>query len=137
MVGKQTRYLLTERPQKIILSHFNVEINIPPVACPFAVLAKGGAAKSRNPCKFLHCLHSFDDMSTPLEAVQPIQTQPMIPSSRRVGYAAMTVARYFLGLAMMPYAIDKLLAYQFKVPAWSYAQPLGATSGNTLAWATY
>jgi hypothetical protein len=60
----------------------------------------------------------------------------MTPSSR-VGYAAMTAARYFLGLLMMPYAIDKLLAYQFKVPAWSYAQPLGATSGSTLVWATY
>jgi hypothetical protein len=75
-------------------------------------------------------------MSTPLEAVQPIQIQPMIPSSR-VGYAAMTAARIFLGLAMVPYAIDKLLAYQFKLPAWSYAQPLGATSGSTLAWATF
>jgi hypothetical protein len=75
-------------------------------------------------------------MSTPLEAIQPTPTQPMIPGSR-VGYAAMTVARLFLGLAMMPYAIDKLLAYQFKVPAWNYAQPLGATSGHTLVWATY
>jgi hypothetical protein len=75
-------------------------------------------------------------MSTPIEAGQHIQTQPIIPSSR-IGYAAMTAARFFLGLAMMPYAIDKLLAYQFKVPAWSYAQPLGATSGNTLVWATY
>lgn len=75
-------------------------------------------------------------MSTPLEAVQPIQRQPMSPSSR-VGYAAMTAARIFLGLAMVPYAIDKLLAYQFKVPAWSYAQPLGTTSGSTLAWATF
>jgi hypothetical protein len=75
-------------------------------------------------------------MSTPLEALQPIQKEQMFLSSR-VGYAAMTVARLFLGLAMMPYAIDKLLAYQFKVPAWSYAQPLGATSGNTLVWATY
>ncbi|HEY2169248.1 MAG TPA: hypothetical protein VGJ30_06455 [Candidatus Angelobacter sp.] len=46
-------------------------------------------------------------MSTPLEAVQPLQKQQMFLSSR-VGYAAMTVARYFLGLAMMPYAIDKL-----------------------------
>jgi hypothetical protein len=26
----------------------------------------------------------------------------------------MTVTRFFLGLAMMPYAIDKLLVYQFK-----------------------
>jgi len=60
----------------------------------------------------------------------------MITSSR-VGYAAMTAARFFLGLAMMPYAIDKLLAYQFKVSAWSYAQPLGSTSVSTLAWATY
>ena len=49
----------------------------------------------------------------------------------------MTAARLFLGLAMVPYAIDKLLAYQFKVPAWSYSQPLGATSGSTLAWATF
>jgi len=75
-------------------------------------------------------------MSAPLEALQPIQAQPMIPSSR-VGYAAMTAARYFLGLFMMPYAIDKLFAYQFKLPAWIYAQPLGATSGRNLAWATY
>jgi hypothetical protein len=75
-------------------------------------------------------------MSTPLEAVQPIQKQKVFLNSR-VGYAAMTVARFFLGLAMMPYAIDKLLVYQFKVPAWNYAQPLGATSGHTLAWATY
>src|SRR5215467_2624011 len=75
-------------------------------------------------------------MSTPLQAVQPIQKEQMFLSSR-AGYAAMTVARIFLGLAMMPYAIDKLLAYQFKVPTWNYAQPLGATSGHTLAWATY
>jgi len=27
MVGKQTRYLLTERPRKIILSQLEVEIN--------------------------------------------------------------------------------------------------------------
>jgi hypothetical protein len=47
----------------------------------------------------------------------------------------MTVARFFLGLAIMPYAIDKILCYQFKVPAWSYAQPLGMTNGSTLAWA--
>ena len=70
------------------------------------------------------------------EAVRPIQKDPLIPSSR-VGYIAMTAARLLLGLAMVPYAIDKLLAYQFKVPAWSYAQPLGATSGSTLAWATF
>jgi hypothetical protein len=75
-------------------------------------------------------------MSTPLEAVQPVQEQPMIASSR-VGYAAMTVSRFFLGLAMMPYAIDKLVAYQFKLPAWVYALPLGATSGRNLVWATY
>ncbi|HEY2912529.1 MAG TPA: hypothetical protein VGK21_04165 [Candidatus Angelobacter sp.] len=75
-------------------------------------------------------------MSTPVEAVERIEAQPMIPGSR-VGYAAMTVARYFLGLAMMPYAIDKLLAYQFKLPAWVYAQPLGATTGRNLAWATF
>lgn len=65
-----------------------------------------------------------------------MQKQQMFLSSR-VGYAAMTVARLFLGLAMLPYAIDKLLAYQFKVPAWNYARPLGATSGHTLVWATY
>jgi hypothetical protein len=75
-------------------------------------------------------------MSTPREAVKPTQEQLMIPNNR-LGYAVMTVARFFLGLAMVPYGIDKLLAYQFKVPAWSYAQPLGATSGNTLTWATY
>jgi hypothetical protein len=73
---------------------------------------------------------------SPPEAVRPILKGPLIPSSR-VGYIAMTVARLFLGLAMVPYAIDKLLAYQFKIPAWSYAQPLGATSGSTLAWATF
>lgn len=49
----------------------------------------------------------------------------------------MTVARVLLGLAMMPYAIDKLFDLQFKVPAWSYAQPLGSTSGSTLAWAMF
>ena len=49
----------------------------------------------------------------------------------------MTAARLFLGLAMIPYAIDKLFGLQFKVPAWSYAQPLGSTSGSTLAWATF
>lgn len=70
------------------------------------------------------------------EAVRPLAKDSLIPSSR-VGYAAMTVARFFLGLGMVPYAIDKLLAYQFKVPAWSYAQPLGATSGSTLVWATF
>jgi hypothetical protein len=75
-------------------------------------------------------------MSKPLEAVQPIQKQQLFLSSR-VGYAAMTVARFLLGLLMLPYAIDKLFVYQFKVPAWNYAQPLGATSGHTLAWATY
>jgi hypothetical protein len=75
-------------------------------------------------------------MSTPVEAVERIEAQPMVPGSR-VGYAAMTAARYFLGLLMMPYAIDKLLVYQFKLPAWIYAQPLGATSGRNLAWATY
>jgi len=47
----------------------------------------------------------------------------------------MTIARLFLGIAMMPYALDKLLVYQFKIPAWSYAQPLGLTSGSTLTWA--
>jgi hypothetical protein len=70
------------------------------------------------------------------EAVRAIQKDPVIPSSR-VGYIAMTAARFFLGLAMLPYAIDKLLAYQFKLPAWSYAQPLGSTSGSTLAWAMF
>jgi hypothetical protein len=75
-------------------------------------------------------------MSTPVEAVERIEAQPMVPGSR-VGYAAMTAARYFLGLLMVPYAIDKLLAYQFKLPAWVYAQPLGATTGRNLAWATY
>src|SRR5215467_4145510 len=75
-------------------------------------------------------------MSTPLQALQPLQKEQMFLSSR-VGYATMTVARLFLGLAMMPYAIDKLLVYQFKVPAWNYAQPLGATAGHTLVWATY
>ncbi len=38
--------------------------------------------------------------------MQPVQEQPTIASGR-VGYAAMTVARLFLGVAMMPYAIDK------------------------------
>lgn len=75
-------------------------------------------------------------MSTPLEAIQPIQEQSM-DSSGLVGHAAMTSARFFLGLLMIPYALDKLVVYQFKVPAWSYAHPLGATSGNTLVWATY
>ena len=65
-----------------------------------------------------------------------MQKQPMFKNGR-VEYATITVARMFLGLAMMPYAIDKLLAYQFKVPAWNYAQPLGATAGHTLVWATY
>jgi hypothetical protein len=49
----------------------------------------------------------------------------------------MTAGRIFLGLAMMPYAIDKLFDLQFKVPAWSYAQPLGSTRGSTLVWAMF
>jgi len=47
----------------------------------------------------------------------------------------MTVSRIVLGLGMMPYAIDKLLDYQFKVDAWRYAQPLGWVDGKTLTWA--
>ena len=43
------------------------------------------------------------------EAVRPLVKDSLIPSSR-VGYAAMTVARFFLGLGMVPYAIDKFQA---------------------------
>lgn len=54
----------------------------------------------------------------------------------RIGHVAMTIARLVLGLGMMPYAIDKLLIYQFKVEASIYAQPLGWIDGKTLTWAT-
>jgi hypothetical protein len=55
---------------------------------------------------------------------------------RRVGVFFMTIARYSLGLGMLPYATSKLERLQFQVSAWSYAQPLGELGGKTLLWAT-
>jgi hypothetical protein len=66
----------------------------------------------------------------------PTPTQTRL-KHRDIAYSAMTAGRIFLGLAMMPYAIDKLFDLQFKVPAWTYAQPLGSTRGSTLVWAMF
>jgi hypothetical protein len=68
------------------------------------------------------------------EAGSSVLTQRRTTGSQ-IGHAAMTVARIALGLGMMPYAIDKLLNYQFKVDSWRYAQPLGWIDGKTLIWA--
>ncbi len=53
----------------------------------------------------------------------------------RIGLAAMTAARFALGLGMMPYGISKLLDLQFQLGASTYAQPLGVAAGSTLTWA--
>jgi uncharacterized membrane protein YphA (DoxX/SURF4 family) len=46
-----------------------------------------------------------------------------------------TVARYFLGLAILTYGISKLANYQFQVSAWTYDHPLIQASGRMLTWA--
>jgi len=38
-------------------------------------------------------------------------------SRGRIAYACMTVARLFLGIAMVSYGLDKMFGYQLKVPA--------------------
>jgi hypothetical protein len=73
-------------------------------------------------------------MSTFAEEESPASVQGKSQRSR-VALVSMTVARFILGLGMVPYGIDKLLDYQFKVAAWSYAQPLGLIDGKTLTWA--
>lgn len=55
---------------------------------------------------------------------------------RRVGLVCMTVARYWLGLGMLPYAWSKMIGLQFQVPAWNYARPMGELDGRSLLWAT-
>jgi hypothetical protein len=54
---------------------------------------------------------------------------------QRTKLAATTFARYFLALGMIPYAVNKILRYQFQVSAWSYAQSLNNTPGTMLTWA--
>jgi hypothetical protein len=67
---------------------------------------------------------------------QPLaDPRPRTPWLPRIGLAAMTVARLLLGAAMLPYAFNKILDFQFQVSAWNYARPLGAVSGKALTWA--
>jgi hypothetical protein len=47
----------------------------------------------------------------------------------------MTLSRWLLGAAMMPYGVSKLLNWQFQLPASLYAHPIGETSGIQLTWA--
>ena len=54
----------------------------------------------------------------------------------RVSFAAMTTCRILLGIGMVPYAVNKILDYQFQVSAWSYGQQLGNVPGRALLWAT-
>jgi hypothetical protein len=64
----------------------------------------------------------------------PADTKPR-PQPSRIGTAVMTFARIFLGVAMMPYAINKIFDYQFQVSAWLYAQQLNNVPGRMLTWA--
>jgi uncharacterized membrane protein YphA (DoxX/SURF4 family) len=54
---------------------------------------------------------------------------------KRIGLAAMTVARLGLALGMLPYGISKLCDFQFQAGASNYAQPLGEIPGTILTWA--
>ncbi len=65
----------------------------------------------------------------------PIEPAPRASWHRRVGFAAMTAARFALAFGMFPYGISKLLLLQFQVGASIYAQPLGSALGPTLTWA--
>src|SRR3974390_3407496 len=65
------------------------------------------------------------------ETVEP-RGREMVSRARRV---AMNLRRWLLGSAMMPYAVSKLLNWQFQLPASVYASPLGETSGIRLTWA--
>ncbi len=53
----------------------------------------------------------------------------------RAGLGAVTVVRLLLGLGMIPYALSKLVYFQFQVAASDYALPLANASGITLTWA--
>jgi hypothetical protein len=57
----------------------------------------------------------------------------MAPS--RAGTVAVTLSRWLLGAAMMPYAVSKLLNWQFQVAASVYANPLGETPSRWFTWA--
>ena len=47
----------------------------------------------------------------------------------------MTAVRFALGTIMIGYGIQKLTNRQIQLGAWSYAQPLGESSGVALTWA--
>jgi DoxX len=56
-------------------------------------------------------------------------------SLKNLGFASMTAVRFALGTIMIGYGIQKLTNKQIQLGAWSYAQPLGESSGVALTWA--
>jgi hypothetical protein len=56
-------------------------------------------------------------------------------SLKNLGFAFMTAVRFALGTVMVGYGIQKLTNRQIQLGAWSYAQPLGESSGVALTWA--
>ncbi len=47
---------------------------------------------------------------------------------KRISLSLQTIARYILGAGIIPYALSKLLDFQFQVSAWNYSLPLGRSS---------
>ena len=56
-------------------------------------------------------------------------------SLKNLGFASMTAVRFALGTVMVGYGIQKLTNRQIQLGAWSYARPLGESSGVALTWA--
>ena len=66
-------------------------------------------------------------------------TQPVLRTQggwrARTWLILRTLVRYLLAAGMAPYAVSKLLNFQFQVPGWEYTRPLGEISGKYLTWA--